>query len=204
MKRFGRSEPLGSSAIKDAPAVDAAIAGTTNENLVGRLASEFSDDESQIANRLPQRQPEGGPNLEWALREVYQQLPLSQCVELEDHLFILPKAVRDLLPADRKELRRVLDTYPGYFAVWSYPDNPTIAVIQRARLPFAPMTDSMLAARIAPMVPQGGITFDRLLRKVSPLVQRYLYRNGLQTVLKRMPGHFLIAGGKVLKVAVDP
>lgn len=73
-------------------------------------------------------------NADWAIKALYDALPLMQCVELHEVLSLVPPAVRDALPHDINEVRTLLDTYPDYFTTWPYVDNTDIIVVQRAKV----------------------------------------------------------------------
>jgi hypothetical protein len=151
------------------------------------------------ALELPSSMP-AEPGATWALRELFDSLPLLQVAELEDVLFGLAPAIRAMLPSDREELLQLLSKYPNYFEVWPYPDNPTVTIIKRTavNIQLVPLTDLIRA--LYPLIPQGGIACDKLLRKVPPPIQRYLYRHGFQKTLGEHPQHFAVAAGKVMKL----
>lgn len=137
-------------------------------------------------------------NADWAIKELYDCLPLMQCVEIRDLLVLVSQSIRDGLP---KDLPEALQKYPDYFAVWEYPDEPGLHIVQRAKLVTPEMTDDDVARMIMPLVPQGGIDKDKLMRKVPLQLQRYMYRRGLKVVLARMPKYFLVVGDKVMRVS---
>ena len=150
-------------------------------------------------NRLPDAMP-AEPDATWGLKELFDALPLVQAAEIDDALFMLSPAIRNMLPADRNELIELLKKYPAYFAVWPFPDDESVTVIQRASVPANPVPLDELINQLYPLIPQGGVKADRLMRKVPPPVQRYFYRNGLQRTLKEHPEHFAVAAGKVMKL----
>lgn len=151
------------------------------------------------ALELPTTMP-AEPGATWALRELFDSLPLLQVAELDDVLFGLAPAIRAMLPSEREELLQLLGKYPNYFEVWPFPDNPSVTIIKRTavNIHLVPLTD--LVRALYPLIPQGGIACDKLLRKVPPPIQRYLYRHGFQKTLGEHPQHFAVAAGKVMKL----
>lgn len=135
---------------------------------------------------------------DWAIKEVYDSMPLMQCVEVADLLDLVSQSIKDALP---KDLASALMRYPDYFTVWPAPDGPEGAfVAQRAKLVTPDVTDEEIARTVLPLIPQGGIARERLLRRVPLQLQRYLYRHGVKHVLGRMPTYFLVVEDKVMRV----
>ena len=134
---------------------------------------------------------------DWSVKELYDALPLMQAAELDDFKLILTSSVRDALP---KDLAGELAKYPDYFSVWQYPDDETVTVVQRAKLTTPEPTDDELARAIVPMIPQGGLTTDQLLRRVPLPIQRYLYRTGAKKVIaERLKEYCILSGNRVMK-----
>eukprot|EP00658_Telonema_sp_P-2_P037385 TRINITY_DN26890_c0_g2_i2.p1 TRINITY_DN26890_c0_g2~~TRINITY_DN26890_c0_g2_i2.p1 ORF type:complete len:127 (+),score=29.66 TRINITY_DN26890_c0_g2_i2:174-554(+) len=106
-----------------------------------------------------------------------------QAAELEDFQLLLPKSIRDALP---KNLADELRRHPSYFAVWTYPDDETMTIVQRAKLTTPQLSDTDLTKAVLNMLPANGngIDADKLLRRVPLNVQRYLFRTGLKTTIK--------------------
>lgn len=119
----------------------------------------------------------------WAVKALYEALPLMQAAELEDFQLLLPKSIRDALP---KNLADELRRHPSYFAVWTYPDDETMTIVQRAKLTTPQLSDTDLTKAVLNMLPANGngIDADKLLRRVPLNVQRYLFRTGLKTTIK--------------------
>jgi hypothetical protein len=135
---------------------------------------------------------------DWAVKELYDSLPLMQCVIVSDLLDLVSQSIRDALP---KDLPGTLAKYPDYFAIWPAPDGPDGAfVVQRAKLVTPEMSDDEIARMVLPLIPQGGIERERLLRKVPLQLQRYLFRHGVANVLGRMNNYFLVVGDKVMRI----
>ncbi|ESL07421.1 hypothetical protein TRSC58_04889 [Trypanosoma rangeli SC58] len=137
---------------------------------------------------------------DWAVRELYDALPLMQCAELEEVMSLVPPSVRNALPREEAKLVEHLALYPDYFLTWQYPDDPSVTVVQRAKLELLPMEEGDIARMVLPMIPQGGIEAKRLLRRVPLPLQRHFYRHGLKKVLGGMKEYFLVAGEKVVRV----
>lgn len=137
---------------------------------------------------------------DWAVRELYDALPLMQCAELAEVMSLVPPSVKDALPQDEGRLVEHLALYPDYFMTWPYPDDPSVIVVQRAKLELMPMDQETIAQMVMQVTPQGGIEASRLLRRVPLPLQRHFYRHGLKKVLGEMKNYFLIAGDKVMRV----
>ncbi|EKG06294.1 hypothetical protein TCSYLVIO_002604 [Trypanosoma cruzi] len=137
---------------------------------------------------------------DWAVRELYDALPLMQCAELDEVMSLVPPSVKSALPQEQEKLVEHLALYPDYFLTWPYPDDPRVIVVQRAKLEPLPMEGEDIARVVMPMIPQGGIEVSRLLRRVPLPLQRHFYRHGLKKVLGEMKNYFLIVGEKVMRV----
>ncbi|RNF27505.1 uncharacterized protein Tco025E_00241 [Trypanosoma conorhini] len=137
---------------------------------------------------------------DWAVRELYDALPLMQCAELDEVMSLVPPSVKNALPQEQAKLVEHLALYPDYFSTWPYPDDPSVIVVQRAKLEPLPMQPEDIARMVLPMIPQGGIEVARLLRRVPLPLQRHFYRHGLKKVLAEMKQYFLVAGEKVMRV----
>jgi hypothetical protein len=136
---------------------------------------------------------------EMALRELYEAMPWTQAVELDDIVTMLPPAIRGLL-AD-VDLAAELEKYPSYFTTWPYPDDVSVTIVQRAKVDTPEMPDDELALALQYLIPQGGIDAERLMRKVPVHVQRYLYRHGIRTVLGRITKHFYVSDDRILRIS---
>lgn len=161
-----------------------------------RLESDFLSPSDPIHN-IPVSMAEN-TSADWSIKELYDALPLMQAAELDDFRMILPTSVRDALP---KDLGAELAKHPDYFSVWQYPDDETVTIVQRAKLNTPQPTADELARAMVPMVPQGGLTCDQLLRRVPLPIQRYLYRHGVKKVVEEhLKQYFIISGNKIMKV----
>jgi hypothetical protein len=143
-------------------------------------------------------QMENVADSEWAVKELYDALPLTQAVELDELLDLVPSSVKQSLP--REHLDEHLSMYTEYFACWKYPDNETILVVQRAKLATPDFEDAEIVRMVSPLIPQGGIAVDALRRRVPLPLQRYFYRHGLRTVLGRLSKYFMVVKDKVLRI----
>ncbi|KAH8609680.1 hypothetical protein ERJ75_001173300 [Trypanosoma vivax] len=137
---------------------------------------------------------------DWAVRELYDALPLMQCAELDEVMSLVPPSVKKALPHERDKLVEHLGLYPDYFATWSYPDDPSVTVVQRAKLETLPLERDDIVRMVLPLVPQGGIEATRLMRRVPLPLQRHFYRHGLRKVLGELNEYFLVVGDRVLRV----
>ena len=160
-----------------------------------RLAADSLSPDDPILN-IPAVMAES-VDAEWAVKELYDAMPLMQCVEVNDLLDLVTESIRNALP---KDLAGALAKYPDYFTVWASPDDPAVFVVQRAKLVTPDMQDEDIARIVLPLIPQGGIDREKLLRKVPLQLQRFLSRHGVKTVLGRMPNYFLVVGDKVMRV----
>ncbi|KEG15335.1 hypothetical protein DQ04_00101020 [Trypanosoma grayi] len=141
-----------------------------------------------------------GSTADWAVRELYDALPLMQCAELDEVMSLVPPSVKNALPPQQDKLVEHLALYPDYFMTWPYPDDPSVTVVQRAKLELLPMEQEDIARMVMPLIPQGGIDASKLLRRVPLPLQRHLYRHGLKKVLGGMTNYFLVVGDKVMRV----
>jgi hypothetical protein len=172
--------------------------------------------EGALALPRPGRSTAEASNVAWALKELYAALPLSTCVPLDDAVSMLPSQMRDAA-ATCPDLVAEIRRYPDYFTVWRSPDDelaaktPAAATTQQPRPTFIvqrtmlgkPEVDLDEVARcVAALVPQGGVDAEKLMRRLPPKVQRYLFHNGLKTTLAKRPDDFVVVGDRVLSIAV--
>lgn len=127
---------------------------------------------------------------EWALQELYDALPLTQCVRLADLLVLVPTSVREGLPREVDPLLAKLRRFPDYFLVWRDPDEaaatPTTAehwFLQRAKLQVPSYSVEELLQMVLPLIPMGGCTTAALLRRAPLPLQLYLAHHGLRRTL---------------------
>ncbi|CUG94335.1 Hypothetical protein, putative [Bodo saltans] len=136
----------------------------------------------------------------YSVRELYDALPLVQAVVLKDLLALVPNVIRQSLPSTVEEMRALMLRYPEYFACWAYPDDPTQLVVQRAKLVTSDISKEDLVRAVLPLIPQGGLDAEKLMRRVPLPVQRYFYKYGLERMLKEhMADYVLVVNHKVLK-----
>jgi hypothetical protein len=136
----------------------------------------------------------------YSVRELYDALPLVQAVVLEDLLALVPNGIRQSLPPTVAEMRSLMLRYPEYFACWPYPDDPTQLIVQRAKLVTSDIPKEDLVRAVLPLIPQGGLEAEKLMRRVPLPVQRYFYKYGLETMLKEhLADYVLVVNHKVLK-----
>ncbi|CAJ1028836.1 hypothetical protein, conserved [Leishmania lindenbergi] len=139
-------------------------------------------------------------NADWAVRELYDALPLMQCAELEEVLSLVPPAVRDALPCDLGAVQAVLDNYPEYFTTWPYPDDPSIIVVQRAKVEQPSLEKADIVRMVLPLIPQGGTTLASLQTRVPLALQRYFARHGTVATLSAMKDVFVISGERIVRL----
>ncbi|KAG5500496.1 hypothetical protein JKF63_03590 [Porcisia hertigi] len=139
-------------------------------------------------------------NADWAVRELYDALPLMQCAELDEVLSLVPPAVRDALPQDLAAVQAVLDQYPEYFTTWPYPDDPSIIVVQRAKVDQPNFEKTEIVRMVLPLIPQGGTTIASLRTRVPLALQRYFSRHGTLATLRSMKEVFAIAGDRIVRL----
>lgn len=164
-----------------------------------RLAMHAIDPDDPIL-KIPAEMADAA-NADWAVKELYDALPLTQCAELADLLSLVPPAVRDALPADLAAIvTEVLDSFPDYFTSWRYPDDETVIVLQRAGVQ-TPSFETLDIVRMTfPIIPQGGMELEALRRRVPLPLQRYFYRHGMRCTLNGLPQHFRIAGERIIRM----
>ncbi|SCU68133.1 uncharacterized protein TEOVI_000745800 [Trypanosoma equiperdum] len=143
---------------------------------------------------------EESSSADWAVRELYDALPLMQCAELSEVMSLVPPSIRDALPKELEKLVEHLALYPDYFATWPYPDDPTVMVVQRAKLEPLHLKNEDIVRMVLSFIPQGGIEAHKLMRRVPLPLQRHFYRHGLKRVLGELKDYFLIVGDKVMRV----
>ncbi|CCD11866.1 unnamed protein product [Trypanosoma congolense IL3000] len=143
---------------------------------------------------------EESTSADWAVRELYDALPLIQCAELDEVMSLVPPSVRAALPQDHNKLVEHLMLYPDYFATWPYPDDPTVTVVQRGMLEPPQLGKEDIVRMVLSLIPQGGIEAHKLMRRVPLPLQRYFYRYGLKKVLGEFNDYFLIVSDKVMRV----
>jgi hypothetical protein len=78
------------------------------------------------------------------------------------------------------------------------PIPPRKFVVQRTMVSTPEVSDDEVLGTVPALVPQGGIDADRLLRRLPPAMQRYFFRHGLKTTLRRLSTHFVVVGERVL------
>ncbi|KAG5474411.1 hypothetical protein LSCM1_03193 [Leishmania martiniquensis] len=139
-------------------------------------------------------------NAEWAVRELYDALPLMQCAELDEVLSLVPTAVRDALPRELVAVRAVLDNYPDYFTTWPYPDDPSVIVVQRAKVEQPTLEKTEIVRMVLPLIPQGGTTLASLRTRVPLALQRYFSRHGTVATLGAMKDVFAISGDRIVRL----
>lgn len=141
-------------------------------------------------------------SVDWAVRELYDALPLTQCVELEDILTLVPPSVRSGLPADLHALQKLLGSYPEYFSVWAYPDDPTVRIIQRAKVETPEYSTDELVSLIIPVIPDGGIHCSTFMRRLPLAIQRWFYKHGLRTTLANLTKYVQVTkDDRIIRIA---
>ncbi len=138
----------------------------------------------------------------YSVRELYDALPLVQAAVLDDVLAMVPNIVRQSLPKTMEEIEALLSRYPEYFACWPYPDDPAVLVVQRAKLVTNDIPKEDLLRAVLPLIPQGGLSSEKLMRRVPLPVQRYFYKYGLETTLTLHLCDFVlvVVNHKVMKI----
>ncbi|CAJ1990322.1 hypothetical protein conserved [Leishmania donovani] len=139
-------------------------------------------------------------NADWAVRELYDALPLMQCAELDEVLSLVPPAVRDALPRDLAAVQAVLDSYPEYFTTWPYPDDPSVIVVQRAKVEQPNLEKADIVRMVLPLIPQGGTTLASLRTRVPLALQRYFSRHGTVATLSAMTDVLAISGDRIVRL----
>ncbi|KPA85299.1 putative mitochondrial hypothetical protein [Leptomonas pyrrhocoris] len=139
-------------------------------------------------------------NAEWAVRELYDALPLMQCAELSEVLSLVPPAVRDALPKAVSDVRLLLEQYGDYFAIWPYPDDESVIVVRRARVEEPVLDKAEIVRMVVPLIPQGGTTLTSLRTRAPLVLQRYFYRHGTVATLGAMKDMFAIAGDRIVRL----
>lgn len=157
------------------------------------LASERLETDSLSPNDPIHQIPanmEAEAEANWAIKALYEALPLMQAAELEDFQLLLPRSIRDALP---KNLAQELARHPTYFSVWTYPDDDTVTIVQRAKLTTPELSDADLTKALLGMLPASGnpLDADKLLRRVPLNVQRYLYRKGLKVTVRERLSNYI-------------
>lgn len=141
--------------------------------------------------------------VDWAVKEFYDALPLMQCAGLQDMLTIVSPSVRDGLPQSEEELKDLLLAFPDYFSVWAYPDDPSILIVQRAKVETPSFTKDELVGLVLPLVTgDQAVPIALLLRRVPLPLQRCFYRNGLAATLQLISDYVELKDGKVYRKAV--
>ena len=139
-------------------------------------------------------------NAEWAVRELYDALPLMQCAELDEVLSLVPPAVRDALPKEVSAVKALLEQYDDYFTIWAYPDDENVIVVQRAKVVQPVLDQAEIVRMVVPMIPQGGTTLTSLRTRVPLVLQRYFYRHGTVATLGAMKDVFAISGDRIVRL----
>ncbi|CBZ28537.1 conserved hypothetical protein [Leishmania mexicana MHOM/GT/2001/U1103] len=139
-------------------------------------------------------------NADWAVRALYDALPLMQCAELDEVLSLVPPAVRDALPRDLAAVQAVLESYPEYFTTWPYPDDPSVIVVQRAKVEQPNLEKADIVRMVLPLIPQGGTTLASLRTRVPLALQRYFSRHGTVATLGAMTDVFAISGDRIVRL----
>lgn len=141
-------------------------------------------------------------SVDWAVKELYDALPLTQCAELEDILSLVPPSVRTGLPENITELQDLLSSFPDYFALWPYPDDPSKIIIQRAKVEIPEFSKEELVSYIMPVIPDGGLPTAAFLRRVPLSLQRSFYKHGLQKTLEKISDYVQITKeGRIIRIA---
>lgn len=140
-------------------------------------------------------------NADWAVRELYDALPLMQCAELAEILVLVPGAVRDALPKAEEDVVALLTQHPDYFSVWRYPDDPSTFIVQRAKVEEPVLDDATIVRMVVPLIPQGGTTLTSLRTRVPLSLQRYFHRHGVVMVLGKLKDVFLISNDRIVRIA---
>ena len=95
-----------------------------------------------------------------------------------------------------------IEKYPDYFQVWASPDDKKVHIIQRTIVGTpADVTIDDVVEHASKLIPQGGIDFEKLMRRMPPKLQRYLFRHGIKPTLKKRSDEFLVVGDKILYIA---
>jgi hypothetical protein len=139
-------------------------------------------------------------NADWAVRELYDALPLVQCAELDEVLSLVPPAVRDALPKEVAGVRSLLEQYSEYFSIWPYPDDEDVIVVQRAKVEQPVLDQAEIVRMVVPLIPQGGTTLTSLRTRAPLQLQRYFYRHGTVATLGAMKDVFAIAGERIVRL----
>lgn len=137
---------------------------------------------------------------EWAVREMYDALPLMQCAELDELLSLVPPAVRDALPKEVADVKALLEHYEDYFTLWPYPDDENVIVVQRAKVEQPELCKADIVRMVVPLIPQGGTTLTSLRTRAPLQLQRYFYRHGTVATLGAMKDIFAIAGDRIVRL----
>jgi hypothetical protein len=153
-----------------------------------------------IGKRLPHETSFDASPLDLAIKELHEALPLLSSVPLEDAVFMLPAGIRTSFQG--LDLAAELREYPSYFSVWEFPDDPKVIVVQRASVETPEIPAEEMISTVHPLVPQGGIDAERLMRKVPLNLQRYFYRHGLKKTLQGFGQQFLVVGDRVLAIGM--
>lgn len=131
-------------------------------------------------------------SMDWAVKELYDALPLTQCAELDDILTLISPSVRSGLPVDVQQLQELLSAYPEYFSVWAYPDDASIRMVQRAKVETPEYSTNELISLILPIIPDGGIPCNAFIRRLPLSLQRFFYWNGLRKTLEKLTAYVQI------------
>lgn len=137
---------------------------------------------------------------DWAVRELYDALPLTQSVELQEVLSLVPASVRQALPAEEAGLLAQLERFPEYFATWPYPDNSQITMVQRAKVEIPALEASEIIRVVLPLLPPGGTELSTVMRRSPLYLQRYFHRHGLVTTLQKFTDFVMISGDRIVRV----
>lgn len=139
-------------------------------------------------------------NADWAIKELYDALPLAQCAALQDILTLVPTSVKEALPSDEASLVAALEPYPDYFLCWSSPDDPRVMMIQRAKVALPDYDANEIVGLVAPLIPQGGTTLASVMRRAPLPLQRYFNHRGLRVTLGELKDFFLVSGDRVIRI----
>eukprot|EP00796_Vickermania_ingenoplastis_P008255 gene8255-5775_t len=142
-------------------------------------------------------------SIDWAIKELYDALPLTQCAELNDILSLVPPSVRSGIPDDLKELQDLLNSFPEYFTLWPYPDDPSVIIIQRAKVEIPEFSKDDLVGLVLPLLPDNekGLTCAALMRRVPLPLQRCFYKKGMKKTLALLQDYLKVTDdGRVIRI----
>lgn len=194
-------EPRGSTASTSGSVEEAAL--ELDLQSAGDVEDPFEPQLAEGAAALPKT---GGvadaSAVQWALKELYSGLPLSTAVPLDDAVSMLPAQMREAVMNSETPIQEQLNKYPDYFMCWASPDDEKTFIVQRTMIGVPEFELDEVVSVVKSLTPQGGIASEKLLRRVPPRMQRFLFRHGLKTTLMKRPDEFLVVNDKVLCIAL--